>query len=57
MNDQSTTEEPSRYQAENGKVNRILEACRIGDLPSLTILATSEYGLINDEIRRVACEI
>jgi len=37
------------------KADRILRACRENDLSSLITLATSDGGLLNDEIRRTAC--
>ena len=38
------------------KVNRILTACgKQRDLRSLVALATSAGGLVDDEVRRVAC--
>jgi len=41
---------------ETDKVMQILQACRDRDLEALSALATSEHGLIEDEIRRTACE-
>ncbi|KAK4964891.1 hypothetical protein LTR28_003577 [Elasticomyces elasticus] len=40
--------------AETSKVVQILEACRDHDLPALAALATSDGGLVEDEIRRIA---
>ena len=37
------------------KTERILAACRSGDVTELAELATSRHGLVNDEIRRTAC--
>jgi hypothetical protein len=37
------------------KVDRILLACHESDLDTLATLATSDGGLLNDEIRRTAC--
>ena len=38
------------------KVNRILAVCKgKPDLPSLVASATSAGGLVDDEVRRVAC--
>lgn len=39
---------------ENEKVMKILEACRSEDLYALANLATSEGGLVEDEMRRIA---
>lgn len=42
-------------ETERNKVHQILEACRDYDYSSLAALATSEGGLVEDEVRRVAC--
>lgn len=42
-------------QAENDKVHRILRACDEHNLDDLRHLATSEGGLIEDEVRRATC--
>lgn len=38
------------------KVDRITQACRDRDLCALRELAAAEGGLINDDLRRTACE-
>ena len=38
------------------KHDLILQACRDRDVPTLTELADSEGGLLEDELRRDACE-
>ncbi|KAK5132506.1 hypothetical protein LTR08_008890 [Meristemomyces frigidus] len=43
-------------QVEKDKVHRILQACRDRDLDELRELGTSDGGLIEDEVRRTACE-
>lgn len=40
---------------EKHKVHQILHACKTRDLIELRKLATSEGGLIEDEVRRTAC--
>lgn len=41
---------------EFAKVTDILAACNLSEkTPLLTTLATSEAGLVDDEVRRVAC--
>lgn len=42
-------------QNERTKVQLILQACADRDLVALRELATSEGGLVEDEIRRTAC--
>lgn len=43
-------------EKENEKIAAILEACKWKDLKSLRKLATSEGGLLTDELRRKACK-
>lgn len=45
---------PARIKLD-GKVTRIRDACRWKDIETLRKLATSEGGLVSDEIRRQAC--
>jgi hypothetical protein len=40
----------------NAKVASILEACKWKDITTLRKLATSEGGLVSDEVRRQACQ-
>jgi len=48
-------DEPLTQKAST-KVDRVLAACAVKpDLNSLVALATSTGGLVNDEVRRVAC--
>lgn len=37
------------------KKQRITDACRDEDLPSLVALSTSKWGLVDDACRRLAC--
>lgn len=37
------------------KAVKILDVCRAGDIETLRTLATSEGGLISDDVRRQAC--
>lgn len=41
--------------AESSKVTDILQACKNGDREQLAALATSSGGLIEDQVRRIAC--
>ena len=43
-------------EKDNEKTAAILEACKWKDLESLRKLATSEGGLLTDELRRKACK-
>ena len=49
----NTAEMPER---DSEKAAAILEACKWKDLDSLRKLATSEGGLLTDELRRKACK-
>lgn len=49
----NTADIPER---DSEKTATILEACRWKDLESLRKLATSDGGLLNDELRRKACK-
>jgi hypothetical protein len=40
----------------NAKVASILDACKLRDITTLKTLATSEGGLVSDEVRRQACQ-
>lgn len=40
---------------ERDKVQQILRACKDGDVVALQQLATSQNGLVEDEVRRTAC--
>lgn len=42
-------------EEEAAKVMQILQACRDSDLHALAALASSAHGLVEDEIRRTAC--
>lgn len=44
-------------EKDNEKNAAILEACKWKDLESLRKLATSEGGLLTDELRRKACKL
>jgi hypothetical protein len=44
---------PSREK----KQEQILEACSSRDVETLVQLATSEHGLLHDELRRAACKL
>ena len=46
---------PNAQQDE--KLHAIWGACKLKDLDALVALATSPYGLIQDEARREACEL
>jgi len=46
---------PTFDTGKTDKVDRILRACHESDLNSLIALATSDGGLLNDDIRRTAC--
>lgn len=55
-----TTVSPSWRQEplsepESAKVMRVLEACKERDLEALVALCTSSGGLVEDEVRRIAC--
>jgi hypothetical protein len=39
----------------NAKATTILEACKRKDIEALRTLATSEGGLVSDDVRRQAC--
>jgi len=55
-NDQAADPSQSpREQARDAKTVRILEACKWNDIEALRILATTEDGLVADELRRQAC--
>lgn len=41
--------------AELSKVTKILRACENNDRPQLVALATTSGGLIEDNVRRIAC--
>lgn len=43
-------------EKDSEKTAAILEACKCKDLESLRKLATSEGGLLTDELRRKACK-
>ena len=47
--------QPSLTLFERNKAAAILQACRIHDLEALISLATSESGLVEDEVRQTAC--
>jgi hypothetical protein len=47
---------PLRSKERNAKVASILDACKWRDIPILRTLATSEGGLVSDEVRRQACQ-
>ena len=51
--DTTTQEIPQKHRT---KELDILEACKCKDIDELRKLATSEGGLLNDELRRKACE-
>jgi hypothetical protein len=44
-------------EQERLKVQQILTACKDHDLEALGSLAASEGGLVEDQVRRVACEL
>lgn len=48
----SPTPQEKAFDAKRAK---ILDACNCGDVNTLRTLATSEGGLISDEVRRQAC--
>ena len=39
------------------KADQILEACKEGDVDAVVEFAVTEGGLVNDEVRRKACEL
>jgi heterodisulfide reductase subunit B len=43
--------------AKAAKAEAIRHACSVRDLEALASLATSEGGLMEDELRKVACEL
>lgn len=45
-----------RSRERNAKATSILEACKWKDITTLRTLATSEGGLVSDELRRLACQ-
>jgi hypothetical protein len=47
---------PLRSKESNAKVASILDACNWRDISILRTLATSEGGLVSDEVRRQACQ-
>jgi TBC1 domain family member 20 len=47
---------PLRSKESNAKVASILDACKWKDTSILRTLATSEGGLVSDEVRRQACQ-
>ena len=52
--DSETNKQPIPEE-ESAKALAILEACKWKDIDELRKLATSEGGLLNDELRRQAC--
>lgn len=44
-----------RSKKHNAKLASILEACKWRDIATLKTLATSEGGLVSDDVRRQAC--
>jgi hypothetical protein len=48
----SPTPEPTKYDA---KIAKIRDACEWRDIETLRTLATSEGGLVSDDVRRQAC--
>lgn len=60
--DQLATSETNGHQAQavdtfaEFKRSKILEACEIRDIVALADLATTEGGLLQYELRKVACE-
>lgn len=50
---ETTRETP---EAQSTKTLAILEACQWNDVDELRKLATSDGGLLNDELRRKACK-
>lgn len=51
---QTTQDYPSSIDEQ--KKNDILEACNARDIDALVRLATSSGGLLEDDVRRVACK-
>jgi TBC1 domain family member 20 len=47
---------PLLSKESNAKVACILDACKWKDIKILRTLATSEGGLVSDEVRRQACQ-
>lgn len=45
-----------RSEDHNAKAVSILDACKWRDIATLRTLATSEGGLVSDEVRRQACQ-
>jgi TBC1 domain family member 20 len=45
----------SQQQKYSAKATKILEACKWRDIETLRSLATSEGGLLSDDLRRQAC--
>jgi hypothetical protein len=45
----------SEHDSRNAKATKILKACEAKDIEALRKLATSERGLVSDELRRQAC--
>ena len=52
---QTTEDHPSSLNEQ--KKNDILEACKAHDIDALVRLATSSGGLLQDDVRQVACKI
>jgi len=56
LRDISRIASPSPHQGKiDAKATKILDACKWKDIEALRILATSEYGLVSDDVRRQAC--
>lgn len=49
------TSSPLHKHNNNAKATEILEACKWRDIETLRALATSEGGLLSDDLRRQAC--
>ena len=54
--DPATSSPALRSKESNAKVASILDACKWRDITTLRTLATSEGGLVSDEVRRQACQ-
>ncbi len=45
------------FDVQARKVASILDSCNSGDLETLVGLATSEHGLVEDDVRKIACMV
>jgi hypothetical protein len=56
IGDLSRTASPSpQEKARDEKATKVLDACKKKDVEVLRIFATSEGGLVSDDVRRQAC--